>query len=259
MKTFKRFINEDLNNPQIIAKPKNTGGPDPKRYNKIIDYTYLREDANIDKIKEVCQQAKENQFYSVCIRPDFVSYAVNFLEGSNVKVCTVVSFPKGENKTQEKVVETQKAISTGADEIDMVMNWKLLIKASKEDNPEKKKDMEKRVLDDIRKVANVCHGADSVILKVIIESGELTLELVKKACEFCVTAGVDFVKTSTGYLRGAELDKIRFMRSILPDHIKIKASGGIRTLGEIESFVNAGADRIGTSSNPAVITTGNVY
>lgn len=260
MKTFERFINEDLNNPQVIAKPKNTGGPDPKRYNKIIDYTYLREDANTDKIKDVCLQAKENQFYSVCIRPDFVSYAVNFLEGSNVKVCTVISFPKGEDRTQEKVVETQKAISAGADEIDMVMNWKLLLKASKEDDPEKKKDMERKVLDDIRKVANVCHGADSVILKVIIESGELTLELVKKACEFCITAGVDFVKTSTGYAsKGAEIDKVRFMRTILPDHIKIKASGGIRTLQDIEQFVNAGADRVGSSSNPAVMTTGNSY
>jgi deoxyribose-phosphate aldolase len=257
IKRFYKFISENLDNPQVIAKPKPKGGPDPKRYNQIIDYTYLREDANIDKIEEICRQAKENGYYSVCIRPDFVSYAVNFLEGSNVKVCTVISFHEGTDKTQEKVVETEKSIANGADEIDMVMNWKLLQKWAKESDDEKKKDIEQKVYDDIRKVADVCHGSDSVILKVIIESGELTLEQVKKACELCTKAGVDFVKTSTGYAsKGAEIDKVRFMRSILPDHIKIKASGGIRTLQDIETFVNAGADRVGTSSNPAIIATG---
>ena len=257
VKNFGRFIKEDLDNPQIIAKPKVKGGPDPKRYNKIIDFTYLREDANIDKIEEVCKMAKENGFYSVCIRPDFVSYAVNFLEGSDIKIVTVVSFPKGDDKTQEKVVEAQKAISNGADEVDMVLNWKLLQKWSKESDDEKKTDLEQKLYDDIRKVTDVCHGSDSIVIKVIIESGELTLDQVKKACELCSKAGVDFVKTSTGYAtKGAEIDKVRFMRSILPDHIKIKASGGIRTLQDIEAYVNAGADRIGTSSNPAIIATG---
>ena len=257
VKNFGRFIKEDLDNPQIIAKPKVKGGPDPKRYNKIIDFTYLREDANIDKIEEVCKMAKENGFYSVCIRPDFVSYAVNFLEGSDIKIVTVVSFPKGDDKTQEKVVEAQKAISNGADEVDMVLNWKLLQKWSKESDDEKKTDLEQKLYDDIRKVTDVCHGSDSIVIKVIIESGELTLDQVKKACELCSKAGVDFVKTSTGYQQvGAQIDKVRFMRSILPDHIKIKASGGIRTLQDIEAYVNAGADRIGTSSNPAIIATG---
>lgn len=256
IKNYTGFLREALDNPQVIAKPKVKGGPDPRRFNKIIDYTYLREDANIDKIEEICKQAKENGFYSVCVRPDYVSYAVNFLDGSDVKVCTVISFHEGDDKTQEKVVETQKAISNGADEIDMVMNWKLLQKWSKEPDEEKKADLEQKIYDDIRKVADVCHGSDSVVLKVIIESGELTLEQVKKACELCSKAGVDFVKTSTGYSGGAEIDKVRFMRTILPDHIKIKASGGIRTLQDIESFVNAGADRIGTSSNPAVLQTG---
>jgi len=253
MKNFNKFVKENLENPQVIAKPKVKGGPDPRRYNKIIDFTYLREDANVDKIEELCKMAKENGFYSVCVRPDFVSYATNFLDNSDVKVVTVISFPEGDNRTQEKVAETQKAISNGADEIDMVMNYKLLQKASNEEDEEKRKDIYQRVFDDIRKVAEVCHGADSIELKVIIESGVLTLEQVKKACELCDKAGVNFVKTSTGYAaKGAEINKVRFMRSILPDHIKIKASGGIRTLQDIETFVNAGADRIGTSSNPAV-------
>lgn len=256
IKNYNKFL-EALDNPQVIAKPKPTGGPDPRRYNKIIDFTYLREDTNVDKIEEVCKHAKENGFYSVCIRPDFVSYAVNFLEGSGVKIVTVISFPEGADKTQEKVVEAQKAIANGASEIDMVMNWKLLQKWSKESNEKKKEDYLQKVYDNIRKVAEVCHGADSIVLKVIIESGELTLDQVKKACELCSKAGADFVKTSTGYAsKGAEIDKVRFMRSILPDHIKIKASGGIRTIQDIEAFVNAGADRIGTSSNPAILAAG---
>ena len=257
VKKYDKFIKENLDNPQVIAKPKLKGGPDPKRYNKLIDYTYLREDANVDKIEEVCKQAKENGFYSVCVRPDFVSYASNFLEGTDIKIVTVVSFPDGDDKTQEKVVKSQKSISNGADEVDMVMNWKMLQKMSKESDETKKQDLEQKIYDDIRKVADVCHGADSIVLKVIIESGELTLEQVKKACELCSKAGADFVKTSTGYAaKGAEIDKVRFMRSILPDHIKIKASGGIRTLQDIETFVNAGADRVGTSSNPAIIAAG---
>jgi deoxyribose-phosphate aldolase len=257
MKKFTKFVLENLDNPQIIAKPKVKGGPDPSRFNKAIDFTYLREDANIDKIQEICKMAKDNGFYSVCIRPDFVSYAVNFLEDSGVKVCTVISFPEGTDKTQQKVAETQKAIANGVDEIDMVMNWKLLYKWSKESDKEKKTDLEQKMYDDIRKVADICHNANSVTLKVIIESGELTLDQVQKACELCTKAGVDFIKTSTGYAsKGAEIDKIRFMRSILPDHIKIKASGGIRTIQDIENFINAGADRIGTSSNPAVLQTG---
>ena len=257
VKNFDRFMKEALDNPQVIAKPKPKSGPDPTRFNNIIDFTYLKEDANVDKIEEVCKMAKENGFYSVCIRPDYVSYAVNFLEGSNVKIVTVISFPKGEDKTQDKVVEAQKAIANGADEIDMVMNWKLLQKMSRESDADKKQDMEQRLYDDIRKVTEVCHGADSATIKVIIESGELTLEQVKKACELCTKAGVDFVKTSTGYAaKGAEIDKVRYMRSILPDHIKIKASGGIRTLDVIEQFVNAGADRLGTSSNPAILAQG---
>jgi deoxyribose-phosphate aldolase len=260
VKKFLNFVVEALDNPQVIAKPKVTGGPDPKRFNRMIDYTYLREDANVDKIQEICQQAKENGFYSVCVRPDFVSNAVSFLEGSNVKVCTVVSFPEGTDKTQEKVVEAQKCIANGADEVDMVMNWKLLQKWSVESDEDKKKDLEQRIYDDIRRVADVCHGADSVVLKVIIESGELTMNQVQKAVELCVKAGANFIKTSTGYAsRGAEIDKVRYIKSIIPDYVKIKASGGIRTIQDMENFVNAGAERIGTSSNPAVLAAGGGY
>lgn len=239
IKRYHNFINENKNN---------------SRYNKIIDYTYLKIDANIDKIKQICNEAKEFGFYSVCIKPEYVSYASEFLKGSNVKVCTVVSFPEGKNKTNEKIEETEKAIVDGADEIDMVMNYKLLKQATKIDNEKEREFKLELVKNDIAKIARLCHGINSVILKVIIESGDLTLEQTKLACNICVEAGADFVKTSTGFSNvGAEEDKVRFMRKILPDGIKIKASGGIRTIEDIQRFVKAGADRVGTSSNPSLL------
>jgi deoxyribose-phosphate aldolase len=253
IKKFNTFINERFDKP-TIDKTRPTVDIN-KRFNRIIDFTYLKEDANVEKIKEICDIAKQEQFYSVCIRPQFVSEAKKFLENSNIKICTVVSFPKGDASTKEKLDETQKAISEGADEIDMVMNYNILLKWTSESKPEKKKSLEENIFTDIRKVCEMCHGSNSITLKVIIESGVLTFDQVKKACEICVKAGVDFVKTSTGYAqKGAEIDKVKYMREILPDHIKIKASGGIRTMTDIDNFVKAGADRIGTSSNPALLT-----
>jgi len=233
---FNTFINESKNN---------------NRFNQIIDYTYLKLDANVDKIRQICDEAKESNFYSVCIRPEFVSDAKYFLKDSGVKVCTVISFPEGTDKTTDKLNESEKAIINGADEIDMVMNYKLLKKAMNLDD-EMKKSKLNIVRNDISKMARLCHGINSVLLKVIIESGDLTLEQTEMACKICVDAGADFVKTSTGFAKiGAEEDKVRYMRRILPDSVKIKASGGIRTLDDISRFVRAGADRIGTSSNPS--------
>ncbi len=225
-----------------------------KKYNKLIDYTYLKEDANIDKIKEICEDAKKYNYYSVCIKPDYVIYAKDFLEDTDIKVCTVISFPQGTDKTVEKVKETEKAILDGADEIDMVMNYKLLKEALNSDNEEEKNRKLDIVKKDIQRISELCHGMHSVVLKVIVESGELTFEQLKEACDICVETGVDFVKTSTGFAsKGAEIDKVIFMRKILPDFVYIKASGGIRTLEDIEKFVKAGADRIGTSANPYII------
>jgi len=226
--------------------------------NKVIDYTYLKTDANIDKIKQICNEAKEFNFCTVCIKPEYVSYANEFLKGSNVKVCTVISFPKGIDKPIEKYRESESAIINGADEIDVVMNYKLLKESSNIDDNEVKNNKLDKIRDELSKISRLCHGINSVILKVIIESGELTLEQVNLACNICVETGVDFVKTSTGFSKkGAEEDKVKFMRKILPDSVKIKASGGIRTLNDIERFVNAGADRIGTSSNPSLL--GDIY
>jgi len=240
IKRFDNFINESKNNKG--------------KYNQIIDYTYLKIDANVDRIKQICNEAKEFNFHAVCIKPEWVSYTKEFLKGSNVKVCTVISFPAGTDRTNDKLKEVERVIVDGADEVDMVMNYKLLKKSTSIEDEQERKDKIDIVKNEITKIARLCHGINSVILKVIIESGELTLEQTKLACDICVEAGADFVKTSTGFSKtGAEEDKVKFMRRILPDSVKIKASGGIRTLEDIQRFVKAGADRVGTSSNPSLL------
>lgn len=237
MKNYFEFINENKN---------------LYKYSKIIDYTYLRNDTNIEKIRQICNDAIKYNFYSVCIKSEFVSYAKEFLKNSDVKICTVISFPDGIDKSTEKLRDTEKSIINGADEIDLVMNYKLLKKSLKLDDAEKDNKI-KIITKELSDIARICHNINSVILKIIIETGELTLDQIKIACDICVNAGVDYIKTSTGFKKGAEIEKVKFMRKILPDFIKIKASGGIRTLDDIKRFVNAGADRVGTSLNPYLL------
>lgn len=222
-----------------------------KNYNHMIDYTSLKEDNNIDKIESVCRDAKEGKYYSVCIKPDFISVAKSFLDGSDVKVCSVISFPGGIDSTKDKIVEASKAIAEGADEIDVVMNYKKLIKGV----DEKDEKILEYVEDEIRELTSLCHGENNVVIKVIIETDLLDLEKIKKACEICQKAGVDYVKTSTGYVEVAKqelldqkLKKVKYMKDILGDRTFIKVSGGIKTIEDIEKCLQAGADRIGTSA-----------
>jgi len=220
------------------------------KYNKIIDYTYIKVDSNIDKIKQICNEAKEYKFYSVCVKPEFLSYAKGFLDDSDVQLCSAVSFPDGKESKKEKINEIDKSIINGADDIDMVIDYnkfKKILNIKDEDKKEKQLELYKKDLYDI---VRKCHSLNNVNLKVIIETSELSYDQIKIICDICVYAGVDYIQTSTGYKGGIELDKIKFMRKILPDNIGIKASGGIRTLSDIQKCVNAGADRIGTSVNP---------
>jgi len=211
------------------------------KYNNLIDFTILNDQASVDQIKEYCDIAKQYKFASVCVKPDNILYAKSFLEDSNVKVCTVISFPKGTDSTIEKIKECTKALSDGADEVDVVMNYTKLLK--------KEEDAVEDITTELRELTELTHS-EGKIIKVIIESGILTFDQIRTVCECCVEAGVDFVKTSTGYAKvGAELDKVKFMRKILPDYIKIKASGGIRTIETIEEYAPY-VDRIGMSANP---------
>ena len=218
----------------------------------IIDYTNLKSSLSIDQLKEICDTAIENKYYSVCILPEFVSVVSSLLDDSDVKPITVVSFPQGDNTTKQKVVETNNCIVSGAKEIDMVLDYKKLISLDKIDSEEDYKDEYDDLIQDVRSVASVCHK-NGVILKVIIETGALTFEQISKACDICENAGADFVKTSTGFFKNEDsldvkLQKVKFIKSTIPDYINIKVSGGIRSIDDARKF-EPYVDRIGTSNN----------
>lgn len=207
---------------------------------KLIDHTILKPVATQEDVRSLIQEARQYGFFSVCINPFWVAYAKELLKGSDVKVCTVVGFPLGANTTAVKVYETQDALKNGADEIDMVINIGAL----------KARDY-KTVLEDIKAVRLACEGH---VLKVIIETSQLTDEEKVKACELAAEAGADFVKTSTGFTGGgATAADVALMRKSIPGHMQVKASGGVRTREDFDAMVAAGATRIGASSGVKII------
>jgi len=218
-------------------------------FNHLVDYTYLKQNATVDDIKKVCEEAIENNFYSVCIYPEMVGTAKAFLEDEDPIVCTVISFPNGDNSTNNKVKETLKAISDGADEIDMVFNYKKLRELATLEGDEYQ-DLYDELVTDVKQVARACHK-DGVLVKVIIEVEELNYNEIKTACEICVDAGADYVKTSTGFSKtkkpfSEKVEQLKYMRKILPDYMKIKVSGGVRGKDQVD-MVLLYVDRIGTS------------
>lgn len=207
---------------------------------KLIDHTILKPVATQEDVRSLIEEARQYGFFSVCINPFWVAYAKELLKGSDVKVCTVVGFPLGANTTAVKVYETQDALKNGADEIDMVINIGAL----------KARDY-KTVLEDIKAVRRACEGH---VLKVIIETSQLTDEEKVKACELSAEAGADFVKTSTGFTGGgATAADVALMRKSIPAHMQVKASGGVRTRKDFDAMVAAGATRIGASSGVKII------
>ena len=204
-------------------------------YSKFIDHTNLKQDASINDIKTLCEEAIKFDFMSVCINPCFVKYAHDVLLDSEVKVCTVIGFPLGANTTKTKVYETKQALKDGADEIDMVINVSAL--------KDKKYDY---VKNEISKIKKVCKNK---ILKVILETCLLTDEEIVKACELSLEAKADFVKTSTGFSKGgATVEVVALMRKTVGDKCGVKASGGVKTFEDMQKMIDAGASRIGTSS-----------
>lgn len=210
-------------------------------YNSYIDHTLLKADASEKDIKKLCKEAKEYEFFSVCVNPCFVKSARKYLKGSDVKVCTVIGFPLGANTTKTKLFEAKRAVAEGADEIDVVFNIS------------KFKDRKYNyVSKELSKIVDLCKK--KVLVKVIIETCYLTKEEILEACKLVYECGVDYVKTSTGYGKdGANLDDVRMMREVCKNKLKIKASGGIKTLKQVEDFILAGAERIGTSSGVAIM------
>ncbi|WP_078545552.1 deoxyribose-phosphate aldolase [Litchfieldia alkalitelluris] len=213
----------------------------PQEIAKTIDHTALKADTTKDQIVTLCEEAKQYQFASVCVNPTWVASAVELLQGTDVKVCTVIGFPLGANTPETKGFETTDAISKGATEVDMVIN----IGALKDKNDE-------LVERDIRAVVEAAKG--KALTKVIIETSLLTEEEKVRACEIAVKAGTDYVKTSTGFSTGgATIEDIKLMRKTVGPEIGVKASGGVRDTKGAEDMIEAGATRIGASAGVAIL------
>lgn len=208
---------------------------------KMIDHTLLKADATKEQIVTLCEEAKQYTFASVCVNPTWVKTASDLLNGTEVKVCTVIGFPLGASTSATKAFETEDAIKNGASEVDMVIN----IGALKDKNYE-------LVREDIKAVVDAAKG--KALSKVIIETSLLTNEEKEIACKLAVEAGADFVKTSTGFSTGgATVEDIQLMRRTVGPEIGVKASGGVRSSEDTEKMVAAGATRIGASSGVAIV------
>ena len=244
LNSYQEFINE---NAQAVQIQLDKDSIVANKVNKIIDYTVIRPGTIKDKVKECIDEALENGYYGIVVNPDLVDFTSYEIEDNELKVISTLDFPDGSMKSNEKLNETIKIISDGADEIDMVIDLDYFKKAYTQDDEELKASSYTSLEEEIKEVANECHK-NGVILKVIIESGLLSLEELKDVCSIVTNANVDFVQTSTGMKDvGAELSKVKEIRRLLPDYIKIKAAGGIRSLEEANQFYPF-VDRIGTSS-----------
>lgn len=212
--------------------------------NKHIEHTLLKQDAKLEDFIKLFEEAKEHKFLGVCINPAYVKLAKENLLGSDVKIVTVVGFPLGANISDVKAFETSKAVEDGADEIDMVLNVSKL----------KDKDYD-FIINDIKTVKTACKDKP---LKVILETDLLSKEEIKKACELCIEAKADFVKTSTGFVKngvGAKAEDVKLMfETVSPYGLKVKASGGIRDKEAALKMLEAGAERLGTSSGVKIVS-----
>lgn len=212
-----------------------------KEFAKYIDHTLLKADATEEAIVTLCQEAKKYEFASVCVNPTWVKAAAEVLEGSPVKVCTVIGFPLGASTSETKAFETTNAIQHGATEVDMVINIGALRSGDTD-----------AVLNDMKAVVEA--AGELAIVKVIIETSLLTDLEKRVACELAVKADVHFVKTSTGFSTGgATAEDVALMRSVVGPEMGVKASGGVRSFDDMKMMIDAGATRIGASSGVQIM------
>lgn len=211
--------------------------------NKHIEHTLLKQDAKLEDFIKLFNEAKAHKFLGVCINPAYVKLAKENLKDNDVKVVTVIGFPLGANRSDVKAFEASKAVEDGADEIDMVINVTAI----------KNKDYD-FVVNDIKAVKAACKDKP---LKVILETDLLEKDEIKKACELCVEAKADLVKTSTGFVKGgvgAKAEDVKLMyETVSPYGLKVKASGGIRNKETAVKMIEAGAERLGTSSGVKIV------
>ena len=212
--------------------------------NKYIEHTLLKQDATKAEITKLLDEAIQYDFLGVCVNPCNVKYAKEYLKNSNVKVVTVIGFPLGQNTKEIKILETIDAIKNGADEIDMVINVGLL-----------KDKAYDAIVDEISAIKGACQGHN---LKVILETDLLSQDEIKKACELCIEAKADLVKTSTGFVKngvGAKAEDVALMFNTVKDAgMQVKASGGIRDKEAALKMIEAGAVRLGTSSGVKIVS-----
>ncbi len=212
-----------------------------ERMASMIDHTVLKPATSREDIEKLCEEARRFRFASVCVNPCYVPLCAQMLRMTSVKVCTVVGFPLGANRSEVKAFETERAISDGAQEVDMVINVGAL----------KSKDHE-LVESDIRAVVEKCRSI--VVSKVIIEAALLTDEEKVTACTLAKAAGADFVKTSTGFgPGGATAHDVALMRGVVGEDMGVKAAGGIRDVETAEEMIAAGASRIGASASVKIV------
>lgn len=209
--------------------------------NQYIDHTLLKSNATEREIIDLCNQAKKYEFYAVCVNSSYVPLAKQLLSKTSVKVVAPIGFPLGAMATEAKVFEAKNAVNQGADEIDMVINIGFL--------------RSKNYVAVFKDIADVKAAIGKIPLKVIIEISELSKNEIVKICEICLDAKVEYIKTSTGFSKsGATLTAVKIIKKMVKDRAKIKASGGIRDLETALKYIDAGADRIGTSSGVAMMT-----
>ena len=214
--------------------------------NKYIDHTILKPTCLVSDIKKLCAEAKQYDFAAVCVPPNFVKLAKEQVAGSAVKVATVIGFPFGYSATEAKIAEIILAMVDGADELDVVAN----ISAIKNGDWA-------AIADEINHIMPIIRSKGKAV-KIIIESGVLTDEEIIKCCDIYGVAGIDFLKTSTGYAeKGASVEAVKLFRKHLPEAVHIKASGGIRDYATAKQMIDAGATRIGCSAGVAIVTGAN--
>lgn len=208
----------------------------------MIDHTLLKPDATLSEIKQLCEEATQNNFASVCVNPSYVDTCFKLIKSSNVKVCTVIGFPLGAATTQSKSLEAEEAIKNGAEELDMVINIGKL----------KDKDYQ-FVFDDLKSIADLSK-THLCVSKVILETCLLSDEEKVIACLLAKEAGLNFVKTSTGFSKsGATVHDVALMKFVVGDKLQVKASGGIRSYEDAIEMINAGATRLGASAGVKII------
>jgi deoxyribose-phosphate aldolase len=208
---------------------------------KYIDHTLLKADAKMADIEKLCIEAKQYGFFSVCVNGTYVRRCAKLLEGSGVKVCATIGFPLGAMTTKAKACEAGAAVEDGAGEVDMVMNIGAM------------KDGDYKLVEEDMAAVRKASGS-TVLLKVIIETCLLTTEEIIKSCEIAKSAGLDFVKTSTGFsTAGATPEHVALMRKTVGPIMGVKAAGGVRSFADAVNMINAGATRLGTSGGVNII------